>query len=369
MNPNRETVLSALRGVYGPKMNKDLVSMNMIQNLVIQPGGEISLKLVLSDDLQSAQERVAEDVKKALLSVSGVKKAQIQVLVQPKVTATESHRPPTGAQPIRGVRHVIAVSSGKGGVGKSSVAVNLAVSLARRGMRVGLMDADVYGPNVPTMMGVIGQPKIEHDPERGEIFVPPVAHQIRVMSMGFLIDPDQPLVWRGPMLHNIITQFCHKVNWGELDYLIVDMPPGTGDVQLSLSQLVPLSGVILVTTPQEVSVQDVRKAYVMFEKVRVPVLGIVENMSYFVCDAGKKYNLFGQGGGEAISQKFGIPLLAQLPLVMELREGGDVGRPITLRNPQSPVSEAFYALAAKVEQQINAQAGSEQDSIEIGSFH
>ena len=205
---------------------------------------------------------------------------------------------------ISGVGHIIAVSSGKGGVGKSTVAVNLATSLALEGARVGLMDADIYGPNVPTMMGVTDQPKIVNDPEKGEIFIPPSAHGVKVMSMGFLIQGDQPLVWRGPMLHSVVNQFCHKVDWGKLDYLIVDMPPGTGDVQLSLSQVVPVAGAVLVTTPQEVSMQDVRKAFHMFEKVRIPIMGVVENMSYFKCDScDKKHALFGTGRRKTFSQE------------------------------------------------------------------
>lgn len=257
------------------------------------------------------------------------------------------------SQSIPGVKHIIAVSSGKGGVGKSTVAVNLAVALAREGSRVGLMDTDVYGPNVPTMMGVTEDPKLVKDPQKGEIFLPPSAHGVKVMSMGFLIQGDQPLVWRGPMLHNIVSQFCHKVSWGELDYLIVDMPPGTGDVQLSLAQLVPVRGAVLVSTPQEVSMQDVRKAFHMFDKVRIPVIGIVENMSWFKCDGcEKKHSIFGSEGGKMLARKFNTELLAQLPVVQAVREGGDEGKPVVAREPDSEVAQSFRALARSVAERV-----------------
>jgi ATP-binding protein involved in chromosome partitioning len=261
-------------------------------------------------------------------------------------------------------------------VGKSTVAVNLAMSLALEGARVGLMDADVYGPNVPTMMGVTDEPKIvpadPKDPAKGESFLPPSSHGVKVMSMGFLIQGDQPLVWRGPMLHSVVNQFCHKVNWGELDYLVVDMPPGTGDVQLSLAQLVPVTGAVLVTTPQEVSMQDVRKAFHMFEKVRIPILGVVENMSYFVCDGcEKKHFPFGEDGGRTLARKFSTELLAQLPLLPQVREGGDEGVPIVIRNPQSAVAQGMREFARKVAQSVSIQAGAQaapQQIVQIGRF-
>jgi ATP-binding protein involved in chromosome partitioning len=276
------------------------------------------------------------------------------------------------ANSIEGVSHIIAVSSGKGGVGKSTVAVNLATALAMGGARVGLMDADVYGPNIPTMMGVTDSPKIVADPVKGEVFIPPTAHGVKVMSMGFLVAGDQPAIWRGPMLHSLVTQFCHKVNWGELDFLIVDMPPGTGDIQLSLAQVVPVSGAVLVTTPQEVSMQDVRKAFHMFEKVRVPILGLVENMSYFKCDGCEKpHYLFGKDGGKVLSRKFNMELLAQLPLVPQVREGGDEGTPIVIRRPDSEVSLAFRELAVQLTRKISALESATlggDSEIRIGTF-
>lgn len=275
-------------------------------------------------------------------------------------------------QGIPGVRNIIAVSSGKGGVGKSTVSVNLATALALKGKRVGLMDADVYGPNIPTMMGVIDEPKIINHPERGELFVPPTAHGVKVMSMGFLVQGDQPLAWRGPMLHNVVRQFCFQVEWGELDYLVIDMPPGTGDVQLSMSQLVAVRGAILVTTPQEVSMQDVRKAYTMFEKVRIPLIGIVENMSYFVAPGttAKQY-IFGQGGGERLAKRYNTELLGQIPLVQSIREGGDEGKPIVIREPGSESSELFSMLATRVintTQAMAKEAYGPHDIVQIGKF-
>jgi ATP-binding protein involved in chromosome partitioning len=289
-----------------------------------------------------------------------------------KPNVTQPNLKGHGVASISGVTHIVAVSSGKGGVGKSTVSVNLAVSLALEGYRVGLMDADVYGPNIPTMMGVTEQPKIFQHPERGELFSPPISHGVKVMSMGMLIDPDQPLVWRGPMLHSVINQFCHQVDWGTLDYLIVDMPPGTGDVQLSLAQMVSVTGAILVTTPQEVSLQDVRKAYHMFDKVRVPILGIVENMSYFQPeDSDKRYFIFGENGGKLLAEKFKSELLAQFPLVATVREGGDAGRPIAVKDQKSDVALGFRALARRLNQKVEqlvAEGIDPKQIVQIGKF-
>lgn len=270
---------------------------------------------------------------------------------------------------IPGVRKIIAVSSGKGGVGKSTVAVNLATSLALDGFDVGLMDADIYGPNIPTMMGVTDQPKLAQADGAPERFIPPISHGVKVMSMGMLIDPDQPVVWRGPMLHSIIQQFCFKVDWGNLDYLVIDMPPGTGDVQLSLAQLVPLDGAVVVTTPQEVALQDVRKAVVMFEKVRVPIVGIVENMSYFVAPGSQeKHFIFGQGGGAALAKKFGLHLLAQVPLVSEVREAGDFGKPIVIQSPLCDATKILRGLAGQVHLAVSKNPEHKPTSVEISGF-
>src|SRR5438270_11054005 len=254
---------------------------------------------------------------------------------------------------VEGVRNIIAISSGKGGVGKSTVAVNLAVSLARDGARVGLMDADVYGPNVPLMLGVSRErPSINVNK-----LVPLEAHGIRLMSMAVLKPGDEPLIVRGPILHSLVRQFLQDVEWGELDYLIVDMPPGTGDVQLSLAQLVPVQGAVLVTTPQEVALADVRRALRMFETVAVPVLGVIENMSYFIApDTGNRYDIFGKGGGERLANEYGVPFLGSIPLGIEVREGGDSGVPVVIGKPDSPQAQAFRRVAEEVARQVSIEA-------------
>lgn len=263
---------------------------------------------------------------------------------------------------IPGVKHIIAVSSGKGGVGKSTVAVNLAVALGQLGARVGLMDADVYGPNIPMMMGVT-QPPEQQD---GKI-KPAESYGVKLISMGFFVPEDTAVVWRGPMIHTAIQQFFRDVVWGELDYLLIDLPPGTGDAQLTISQLVPLTGAITVTTPQEVSLHDVRKGMMMFQKVNVPLLGIIENMSYYVCaHCGTRDEIFSHGGGQRAAEKLGIPFLGYIPIDPSIRAGGDSGRPIVVNNPDSQQSEAFRSIAEKIQSRLGAgsEAGAGSSTIE-----
>ena len=349
---DRALVLAALSQVQDPDLKRDLVSLQMIQDLVIQ-GSCVNFTVRLTTPACPLKAQIERECRAAVSAVPGVSQIEIKMDAQVKAHQTKGN---TGSQKIPGVGQIIAVSSGKGGVGKSTVAVNLAVALHLEGARVGLMDADIYGPNLPTMMGVTDLPKMIKDPARGELFIPPSAHGVQVMSMGFLIQGDQPAVWRGPMLHSVVSQFCHQVHWGELDYLVVDMPPGTGDVQLSLAQLVPVTGAILVTTPQEVSMQDVRKAYHMFEKVRIPILGIVENMSYLDCPSCEaRHFIFGQGGGRALAKKFATECLTEIPLLLKIREGGDLGKPITVEDPDSPLARQFRDLAKRVAQQVSIQ--------------
>ena len=347
---NFDTVLGVLRPLLPPP--------HKIQDLKIFDDATVTLSVGLT-----AGSAVTEaQIQNALKSV-GAKEIKLTV------TKQEAMQSKTAQIGIPHVKHIIAVSSGKGGVGKSTVSVNLATSLALDGARVGLLDADIYGPNIPTMMGVTENPKLVNDPEKGEMFIPPVSHNVKVMSMGFLVQGDQPVIWRGPMLHNILNQFCTKVVWGELDYLVLDLPPGTGDVQLSLAQMIPLSGTVLVTTPQEISLQDVRKAMNMWEKVKVPIIGVVENMSFFVGDDGKKYHIFGQGGGELLAKKFNTELLAQMPLLSQVREGGDEGKPIVLKNNESDSAKIFRDLAKKVAKATVAlDARGASGSLEIGNF-
>jgi len=276
--------------------------------------------------------------------------------------AEEQHPPNPAAaanQPeenlLPGVKHIIAVSSGKGGVGKSTVTVNMAVALKQEGYAVGIMDADIYGPNIPMMIGVTKEPIKE-----GDKITPAEGQGVKVISMGFFVPEDTPVVWRGPMVHSAIQQFFRDVVWGELDYLLIDLPPGTGDVPLTLSQLVPLTGAITVTTPQEVAISDVRKGMTMFKKVNVPLLGVVENMSYFVCGhCGERTEIFSFGGGEQAAKKFEVPFLGRVPLDPAIREGGDQGSPIVVKNPDSPQTHAFLQIVRTLVSQLKQAEGEE----------
>jgi ATP-binding protein involved in chromosome partitioning len=279
--------------------------------------------------------------------------------VQVKMGSAAAARPAQPGAPAAGgefipeVKHTLAVSSGKGGVGKSTIAVNLALALKQSGAQVGLVDVDVYGPDVPLMMGARGRPGMFDNK-----IIPVEAHGIKIMSIGLLVAEREALVWRGPMIHSAVQQFLRDVMWGPLDYLVFDMPPGTGDAQLSLSQVVPLTGVVMVTTPQDVALLDVRKALAMFLKLNVPILGLVENMSYFVApDTGKRYAIFGEGGGARVAQEFGVPLLGQIPLEMETRKGGDAGVPIVVGQPASAQAKAFREVAAAVMARVDAVSG------------
>ncbi|MCA9499181.1 MAG: Mrp/NBP35 family ATP-binding protein [Nitrospirales bacterium] len=281
----------------------------------------------------------------------------------PAGPAAPSNQPE--GNPLPGVKHIIAVSSGKGGVGKSTVTVNLAVALKQQGCAVGLMDADVYGPNIPLMIGVSKEPGKE-----GEKILPAEGQGVKVISMGFFVPEDTPVVWRGPMVHSAIQQFFRDVVWGELDYLLIDLPPGTGDVPLTLSQLVPLTGAITVTTPQEVALQDVRKGMTMFKKVNVPLLGVIENMSYFVCGhCHERTEIFSTGGGERAAQKFEIPFLGRIPIDPSIREGGDKGTPIVSQDPSSPQAQAFLQIAKTLTANINqAEKGNGDAAPSISSL-
>lgn len=342
-NVNRESILEVLRTVKDPDLNRDIVSLNFARDVEVD-GSTVRFRLVLNTPLSPAKAKLEQAAKEAVLSVSGVDAVEIRLESQiPKAQGAE------GKQLVPGVANIIAVSSGKGGVGKSTVAVNLAIALAQYGAKVGLLDTDVYGPNVPIMVGVNEEPLV-----RGQRLLPHRVYNISVMSLGFLNRGDRPVVWRGPMLHTAVKQFLYDVEWGDLDYLIVDMPPGTGDAQLSLAQLVPVQGAVLVTTPQEVAMADVRKAFNMFEQVHIPVLGIVENMSYFVCpNCSERHEIFGSGGGDVLAKRFNIKLLGQVPLSVSVREGGDKGIPIVVGAPDSPQAAAFKEIADNVATQIS----------------
>ncbi|MGI8788496.1 MAG: Mrp/NBP35 family ATP-binding protein [Pyrinomonadaceae bacterium] len=346
---SEQTVLEALSQIVDPDLKKDIVTLGFVKDLTIN-GGEISFRIVLTTPACPVKEAFEEEAKRLVGAIEGV--TNVAVTMDAEVP---QGRGVAKNVAIPGVKNIIAVSSGKGGVGKSTIAVNLAVSLALDGAKVGLMDADVYGPNVPQMLG-IGQ--IQPQVTQNNQLVPLEAHGVKMISMAVLVPPDKPMILRGPMLHGVVRQFLTDVDWGELDYLIVDMPPGTGDVQLSLAQLVPVQGAVLVTTPQAVSLSDVRRAYAMFEQVSIPVLGVIENMSYFVPPdmPEKRYDIFGAGGGRKLADEFNINLLGEVPLGMEVREGGDSGIPVVVSNPDSPQAKAFRLVAEEVARQISIEA-------------
>jgi len=344
---NEELILNSLRQINDPDLHKDIVTLGFVRDLKIQ-GGDVAFRIVLTTPACPVKAEMESAAREIVSNLPGVT----------SVAVTMDAEVPKGRGlgekvVVEGVRINVAVSSGKGGVGKSTVAVNLAVSLALDGARVGLMDADVYGPNVPIMLGASdARPEVD-----GNRLIPIEAYGVKLMSMALLQPGDKPMIVRGPILHGLVKQFLSDVKWGELDYLIVDMPPGTGDVQLSLAQLVPVQGAVLVTTPQDVAIADVRRALRMFETVAIPVLGVVENMSYFVApDTGTRYNIFGEGGGERLAQRYHVPFLGAVPLGIEVREGGDKGVPVVVSHPDSPQALAFRKVAEEVARQVSIEA-------------
>lgn len=341
---SKEMVLATLSNVQEPELRKDLVSLNMIDNLEIN-GDRVSFTIVLTTPACPLKTKIESEARAAVLSLPGVRNVDIKF---------SSNVPSDGRS--RGlmqlpIRNAVAIASGKGGVGKSTVAVNVAVALAQAGARVGLLDADIYGPNIPTMMGVAKLP-----PPNKEKLVPAEAYGVKMMSIGFLVKPDQPLIWRGPMLHSAIRQFLSDVAWGELDYLIVDLPPGTGDAALSLTQSLPLSGGIIVTLPQHVSLEDARRGMEMFRQLNVPILGVVENMSYLELPDGTRMDIFGTGGGEQLAKEGEVPFLGNIPIDAKVREGGDNGKPVIIDDPQSPAACALRTIAEVIAAKISVAA-------------
>jgi ATP-binding protein involved in chromosome partitioning len=341
-----EQVLAALRTVQDPDLHKDIVTLQFVKDVRID-GGTVDFTIELTTPACPVREEMKAEAEARVAALPGVSVARANM------TASVRARGGFGRQAVPGVRNIITVGAGKGGVGKSTTSVNLALALSRKGARVGLMDADVYGPNIPQMLGIKDAPEVSEDKR----MVPPEAYGIKVISMGMLVPADQPIIWRGPMLHGAVQQFMRDVAWGELDYLIVDLPPGTGDVSLSLSQSVPVAGAVVVTTPQSVSVADVRKAVGMFRQLNIPILGVVENMSYFICGhCNERTEIFGHGGGEAMAKDFEIPFLGEVPIDTRVRSGGDEGRPIVAVAPEAPAALAFAAVAGKVASQVSIQA-------------
>ncbi len=343
-----EQVLDALRKVMDPDLQKDIVSLGFVQDLKIE-GGSVSFRLVLTTPACPMKEKMKSEAERNLMEIDGVEKVEIKLDAKTAGTRESEEGFPD-------VKHVLLVASGKGGVGKSTVAVNLAAALSETGAKVGVMDADIYGPSIPFMMGVSEPPRVEN-----QKMVPPVAHGMPIMSIGFLVKEEDALIWRGPMLHKVLTQFVNDVTWGALDYLVIDLPPGTGDVQISLSQLVGASAALLVTTPQDISFRDVRRAGVMFSKVSVPVIGIVENMAYFVCPhCGKSTDVFprGKGKGEvrALTSELYVETLATIPLEPAIAESSEQGVPIVIGHPDSRTADVFKELAGEVARRLAIQA-------------
>lgn len=347
-----QSVLEVLRPVQDPELRKSLVEMNMIRNVKID-AGKVSFTLVLTTPACPLREFIVEDCQKAVKKLPGVTDVFVEVTAETPQQKSLPDR--TG---VTGVKNIIAISSGKGGVGKSTVAVNVAVALAQAGAKVGLLDADIYGPNDPTMLGLADAQIVVRTSDQGEILEPAFNHGVKLVSMGFLIDRDQPVIWRGPMLNGVIRQFLYQVQWGELDYLLVDMPPGTGDAQLTLTQAVPMAGAVIVTTPQTVALLDSRKGLRMFQQMNVPVLGIVENMSYFIPPdmPEKQYDIFGSGGGSKTAAELGVPLLGCIPLEISTRIGGDNGVPTVVAAPDSASAKAFKAIAQTIAAKVSIAA-------------
>ncbi|TFW11694.1 iron-sulfur cluster carrier protein ApbC [Massilia arenosa] len=347
MSITAEDVKAALAGVIDPNTGKDLVSSKAVRNVKLD-GGAVSFDVELGYPAKSQLAPIRAAAEDAVRALPGVGPVTANVYVK-----IISHTVQRGLKLLPSVKNIIAVASGKGGVGKSTTAVNLALALAAEGAQVGILDADIYGPSQPMMLGVTGRP-VSQD---GRTMEPMENHGVQVSSIGFLIDPDEPMVWRGPMVTQALQQLLEQTNWRELDYLIVDMPPGTGDIQLTLSQKVPVTGAVIVTTPQDIALLDARKGLKMFEKVGIPILGVVENMSTHICsNCGHVEAIFGQGGGEKMCRDFGVDFLGQLPLTLEIREQTDSGKPTVVADPDGAVSNIYKSIARKVAVKIAEKA-------------
>ena len=346
----QEQVLAALGTVQDPDLHRDLVSLGMIENVVVE-GGKVSFTLVLTTSACPLKGQIEDDCRRAVSGIAGVTEVKLNTTSRVR----KPKDPSADRKAIPGVAHVIAVGAGKGGVGKSTVAANLAIALAQTGATVGLMDGDIYGPNLPRMMGVNRQPYTQD----GRI-VPLEAHGIRFMSMGLLVEQGEAVVWRGPMLHGAVKSFLHDVDWTGCDYLIVDLPPGTGDVQLSLIQQTVVTGAVIVTTPSTVAIEDAVKAIAMFDKLQVPVLGVIENMSYFVCNkCNERHDIFNTGAGQDRALAMGLPFLGAIPLHPEVRAGGDSGRPVVADQPDSPYGTELRRIAGALAQRVSIHTLSE----------
>jgi ATP-binding protein involved in chromosome partitioning len=338
----QEAILAALKGVKYPGFSRDIVSFGLVKDVAVH-GGEVRVLIQLTSANAEAAQQIKAAAEAIVRKLPGADTVQVEV----KQPSGAGPAPAGGTDPwasqnrVPGIKQIVAIASGKGGVGKSTVSVNLACALQQAGQKVGLLDCDIYGPSIPLMMGIRQRPTVSAD----EKLVPPANFGIKLMSIGFLVDGDQPVIWRGPMINKTIQQFLFAVEWGDLDFLLVDLPPGTGDAQLTLCQTVPLSGGVVVTTPQEASLGVVRKGMAMFAKVNVPILGIVENMSYFTAPGGERVHIFGEGGGRLEAARQEVPFLGEVPIFTEIREGGDKGLPVVIGGRNTPPAEAFVGIA------------------------
>jgi ATP-binding protein involved in chromosome partitioning len=344
MQVEQGSVLDALKVVTDPDLHRDIVSLGFIKDLKID-GGRVAFTIELTTPACPVKDQMRDQARAAVMQLPGVSAVDVQLSARV--------REAVGADGTRvsiaGVKNIIAVGAGKGGVGKTTVAVNLAIALAKCGSKVGIIDADIYGPNVPIMLGMKTQLTTD-----GQKIVPAEKYGLQVISMGFLTGDDAPIIWRGPMLHGALQQFFKEVAWKNLDYLVVDLPPGTGDVSLSLSQTVPVAGAIVVTTPQQVSLADSRRAVAMYKKLNIPPIGIIENMSYFACPScGHASDIFGHGGGERLAEELGIPFVGRVPIYQPIREGSDTGVPLMIAEPESPAARAFMAAAERTAAQVS----------------
>ncbi len=356
----KSSILSSLKKISHKDFNTNLLSLNSIHK-IDQQGNKLNLEVsVNSKDINKIKELIENQLKKDFPEFKS-----FNLQLTSKASSVSTHKDAKKDAIMPGVKNTIAIASGKGGVGKSTVAVNLAVALAKDGAQVGLIDADIYGPSIPLMLGSDEKPKVYQEGNSVKI-IPLENHGVKFMSIGSLVDDKAPVIWRGPMASGAIKQFMTDVDWGELDYLIFDLPPGTGDIQLTLVQTIPLTGAVIVTTPQEVSLIDARKALAMFSRVNVPVLGVVENMSYFIApDTGKMYDIFGIGGGERIAKELNTPFLGGIPIDPRIREGGDKGIPMVYGIPDSKETEILMDISRKLTNQVNIRNASASDNIEI----
>ena len=346
MELNRERIIKVLKGVNYPGFNRDIVSFGLVKDILVEDS-KVTLSIVLPKPDQKLQSAIEEEVRKAIFGIPGVEDLSMKIGSRPQKQITADAGSEKSKLPD--IKYYIAVASGKGGVGKSTIATNLSLAISKKRQKVGLMDADIWGPSAPLMMGISDKPRATADDK----IVPIEKFGLKVMSIGFLVNEEDAVIWRGPMVHGAIKQFIEDVEWSGTDYLVIDLPPGTGDAQLSLAQTAPISGGVIVTTPQDVALVDVRRGILMFNKLNIPILGIVENMSYLdMPDVNGKIDIFGRGGGRRMAEKFEVPFLGEIPIDPRIRIGGDNGTPIVESDPQSAAGKAFFEIADRILESI-----------------